>query len=78
MSGSRKKTPISGITTAASEKQDKRIANRRVRRAVKQVLHALEDPEVLPHRRELTDPWTMAKDGKRWFDARRFPEVLRK
>jgi len=78
MSASRKKTPISGITTAASEKQDKGLANRRVRRAVKQALHAVEDPEVLPHRRELTDPWTMAKDGKRWFDAHRFPEVLRK
>jgi hypothetical protein len=78
MSGSRKKTPISGITTATSEKQDKRHANRRVRRAVKQALHSAEDPEVLPHRRELTDPWAMAKDGKRWFDPRRFPEVLRK
>ncbi|MDH3208466.1 MAG: hypothetical protein OEO79_17835 [Gemmatimonadota bacterium] len=78
MSQSRKKTPISGITTAGSEKQDKRIANRRVRRAVKQALHTLEDAEVLPHRRELTNPWTMAKDGKRWFDPHRFPEVLRK
>jgi hypothetical protein len=78
MSGSRRKTPISGITTAASEKQDKRLANRRLRRAVKQALHAVDYPEVLPHRRELTNPWTMAKDGKRWFDPRRFPEVLRK
>jgi hypothetical protein len=78
MSGSRKKTPISGMTTAVSEKQDKRLANRRVRRAVKQALHTFEAPEVLPHRRELTSPWTMAKDGKQWFDARRFPEDLRK
>jgi hypothetical protein len=36
------------------------------------------DPEVLPHRRELSSPWTMAKDGKTWFDARCFPEELRK
>jgi len=78
MSGSRKKISIGGITTAASEKQDKGLANRRVRRAVKQALHTLDDAEVLPHRRELTDPWTMAKDGKYWFDLLRFPEALRK
>ena len=78
MSGSRKKTPISGITTAASEKHDKRLANRRLRRAVKQTLLTVDGLEVLPHRRELSSPWTMAKDGKHWFDAQRFPEQLRK
>ena len=78
MARSRKKTPICGITTARSEKQDKRLANRKVRRAVKQVLATSVEPEVLPHRRELTSPWTMAKDGKRWFDADRSPEELRK
>jgi hypothetical protein len=78
MARSRKKTPISGITTARSEKQDKRLANRKVRRAVKQALAGSGDVDVLPHRRELTNPWTMAKDGKAWFNADRFPEVLRK
>ena len=78
MTRSRRKTPISGITTASSEKQDKRLANRKVRRAVKQALAGKVDVDVLPHRRELTHPWTMAKDGKIWFDADRFPEVLRK
>ena len=78
MTRSRKKTPISGITTAESEKQDKRLANRRVRRAVKQALATSVDVDVLPHRRDLTNPWTMAKDGKMWFNADRFPEALRK
>jgi hypothetical protein len=78
MTRSRKKTPISGITAARSEKQDKRLANRRVRRAVKQVLATSVDVHVLPHRRELTNPWTMAKDGKMWFNPDRFPEALRK
>ena len=78
MSGSRKKTSIGGMTTAASEKHDKRLANRRLRRAVREVLNTVEGPDLLPHRRELSSPWTMAKDGKHWFDARRFPEELRK
>jgi hypothetical protein len=78
MTRSRKKTPISGITAARSEKQDKRLANRKVRRAVKQALAASASLDVLPHRRELTSPWTMAKDGKTWFDAARYPEELRK
>jgi hypothetical protein len=78
MARSRKKTPICGITTARSEKQDKRLANRKVRRAVNQALTTSLELEVLPHRRELTNPWTMAKDGKTWFDADRFPEELRK
>ena len=78
MSRSRKKTPIAGMTNAASEKWEKRIANRRERRCVKEAL--AEDPlaDVLPVRRELSDPWTMAKDGKKWFDLRRFPGVLNK
>ena len=66
------------MTNAASEKQDKRLANRRLRRAVRHTLHVMECPGLLPHRRELSSPWTMAKDGKHWFDARRFPEELRK
>jgi hypothetical protein len=78
MTRSRKKTPISGITTVRSEKRDKRLGNRRVRRAVKQALATSVDVDILPHRRELTNPWTMAKDGKIWFNADRFPEVLRK
>jgi hypothetical protein len=78
MTRSRKKTPIGGVTTARSEKHDKRLANRWVRRAVKQALATSVDVDVLPHRRDLTNPWTMAKDGKMWFNADRFPEALRK
>ena len=78
MARSRKKTPVCGITTARSEKHDKRLANRKVRRAVNQELAVSAAPDLLAHQRELTDPWTMAKDGKTWFDARRFPEELRK
>jgi hypothetical protein len=67
MSRSRRKTPVLGITTAKSEKQDKRIANRKLRRAVKQRLGY--DPDgVLPALREVSNVWSMDKDGKvRYF-----------
>ncbi|MBE2221761.1 MAG: hypothetical protein IAF02_09485, partial [Anaerolineae bacterium] len=38
MSRSRKKRPFSSITTAKTEKQEKRLANRRVRRVNKSLL----------------------------------------
>jgi hypothetical protein len=67
-----------GITTAASEKRDKQFANRRLRRVVKQVL--TDEPEVrpLPLKREVSDVWAMDKDGKRWFDAGRCADLMRK
>lgn len=67
MSRSRKKTPIGGITTARSEKEDKRFANRKARRVVKEVLSTIPEPEVLPHLREVSTTWTMAKDAKVYF-----------
>ena len=78
VSRSRKKRPISGITLADSEKQDKRLANRKLRRRVNQTLAVDPEADVLPLLREVSDPWTMAKDGKYWFDLRRSPGVLRK
>lgn len=70
MSRSRRKTPITGITTASSEKEDKRIANRKLRRVTKEILRrgSLEDDLNLPDIREISDVWGMAKDGKRWHD----------
>lgn len=64
MTHSRKKTPVVGVTSAESEKTDKLLAHRRERRKVREVLHVESEPEVLPHTRELSDPWAMAKDGK--------------
>jgi hypothetical protein len=77
MSRSRRKTPICGITTARSEKQDKRIANRRLRRRVRSRLHV--DPDApLPLLREVSNPWLMDKDGKMLIDPARHPEIMRK
>lgn len=76
MSRSRRKTPIRGITTADSEKKDKRIANRRLRAATSQAI--VQEREVMPEPRDVSDVYDMDKDGKKKFDVDRFPELMRK
>jgi hypothetical protein len=63
MSRSRKHHPITGVTTCRSEKQDKVLANRRLRRHQN---HATEQQsEILPHMREIVEPYCdFGKDGK--------------
>lgn len=78
MSRSRRKTPVQGITTAQSEKSDKRAYNRRFRRATKQAVQHSPSDEVMPILREHSDPWGMSKDGKHWFDPQKYPEAMRK
>lgn len=64
MSRSRKKNPVKGITSADSEKEDKRNANRKFRRKIKQEVNKGEDQ--LPEIRELSNVWEFDKDGKRY------------
>lgn len=78
MSRSRRKTPISGITTAESEKQDKQIANRRERHRNRQILGCFLDDTLLMHRKQAGNPWLMEKDGKAFFDPEKSPELMRK
>lgn len=78
MSRSKKRTPVNGHTTAPSEKEDKVSAHRRVRHHVGMVLRKDPDAETLPHEKELSSPWLMAKDGKQRFDPDEFPEEMRK
>jgi hypothetical protein len=68
MSRSRRKNPIMGIG-ASSDKEDKRLANRKLRRLTNERLRCtdLED-EIFPVIREVSDVWGMAKDGKTRFD----------
>lgn len=66
MSRSRKKHAIQGWTTAESEKDDKRIINRALRRKTKTILKDA-DPEgnfILPIPDEIMSVWSMSKDGK--------------
>lgn len=62
MSNSTKKTKITGVTTAKSEKDDKREANRKLRRITKQKVK--KGDLDLPQLREISNIWSFAKDGK--------------
>jgi hypothetical protein len=77
MSRSRRKSPVRGITTSETEKRDKRIANRRLRRAVRVRLSADPD-DVFPALREVSSVWSFDKDGKARFDPEQWPAWMRK
>ncbi len=72
MSRSRRKNPIIGITKAESEKQDKRLANRRFRRITRLNL------DDTPNRREHSNVWCFDKDGKIYLGGTEFEENVRR
>lgn len=63
MSRSKQKNPITGITTAESEKQDKKTWHRKLRRINKQRIK--EGLEPLD-KHDVSNPWDMDKDGKQY------------
>jgi len=65
MSNSIKKSKIAGHTTSESEKVEKREANRKYRRTIKQKVKLGNDE--LPKIRELSNVWSFSKDGKRYY-----------
>ena len=77
MSRSRRKTPIFGITTATSEAEDKRLWHKRLRAKTRDQLKAGPEDPIPVDRREVSDPWGMAKDGKRFW-KKAPPKLLRK
>ncbi len=79
MTHSRNRTPITGNTNAESEKEDKSLANRRLRRKVKvQLRH--EDSETVPivAQKEVGNPWNWAKDGKHFLSPESRKKYCRK
>ena len=67
MSRSRKKHPITGMTTAETEKEFKQQEHSRERAKVRDALKAEKD--ILPHAKEFGNPWSGPKDGKLiWSD----------
>jgi hypothetical protein len=82
MSRSKRSEPVTGITTAESEKEWKRDANRKLRRATAQVLQQMPsaDPDaiILPVLDEVVNQYSGPKDGKQRFDPRRHPRLMRK
>ncbi len=78
MSRSKRRTPVRGMTSARSEKQDKRLYNRRYRRVCKQALHVDPARELLPLLRGYSNVGPMDKGGKFRFDPAAHPELPRK
>jgi hypothetical protein len=78
MSRSRRKTPITGVTTATSDHRWKKVASRKLRRAVRRHLKSTLDGDRFAGKRwDLVDPWSSDKDGKRyWRDP--VPGAMRK
>jgi hypothetical protein len=72
MSRSHKKTPISGITTARSDKQDKTINHRQERTSVRNALSQYHEPLKWPRGQYFE------KDGKMRFDPEKHPKLMRK
>ena len=69
MSRSKRKTPITGMTTCESEKQDKRLANRIHRRNIKQLINVELEEYTHTDRREFgfNNVWSFGKDGKQYL-----------
>lgn len=83
MGKSYRKTCVFSITTCESEKDEKRLNNRKLRRAVRVQLDSVEqdlelaDDLPIAEMHELTDLWRMAKDGKRyWKPSLAHPDYL--
>jgi hypothetical protein len=76
MSRSHRKTPIVPITTSESEKQEKRKANRALRKAVR---HAVAvGAEIMPLPEDVGNVYAMSKDGKTYIDSEKYPKAMRK
>lgn len=78
MSRSKKKNPYRAITSATSEKEDKRKANRKDRRVNKIILTQAQDDTKLRPKREISNVWCMDKDGKFRFNPAEAPKAMRK
>lgn len=76
MARSRRKTPITGITTAVSEAADKAAWHRRWRRGEKQRLNVDSQAEPVNHH-GYSSQWAMDKDGKRYWLEKQ-PKLMRK
>jgi len=71
MSRSRRKHNIRGNTSAESEKEDKKLWHKAFRRKTKIITTGKKnlDDIVFPSVKDISDTWTMAKDGKFKFET---------
>ncbi len=75
MARSYRKTPICGMTKAASDKAFKKAEHKRARRALSACDLEFDDA---PADKLFRNPWGAPKDGKQWIDQARFPDIMRK
>jgi hypothetical protein len=75
MARSRRKTPITGVTTAESDKNFKIKAHRRERAALRALDISSQEPQSS---KVFGNPWRGDKDGKQRFDAAMCPQLMRK
>ena len=72
MSRSFRKTPVTSMTGARSEKSDKKIWHRRFRRASNMLLNTLSDniekaeTSLFPNILDVSNVWSFSKDGKHY------------
>jgi hypothetical protein len=66
------------MSASASDKREKQDANRKERKRVHATLTQQPTTDLLPHKREVSDVWSMPKDGKWRFDAKKHPKLMRK
>jgi hypothetical protein len=69
MSRSYRHSPIAGFG-AKSEKKDKRVYNQKLRAKNKQLINSVDDYDdlIMLDISDVSDPWSMAKDGKGYFN----------
>jgi hypothetical protein len=66
------------MTTATSEKDDKRRARRKLRHRIKMLDVLSWDNLVIPLLREVSNVWAFSKDGKHFVDVEKYPKSIRK
>jgi hypothetical protein len=76
MSRSRRKTPAGGAFSQLSEKAGKRLANRILRRKLRTL--DIRSSQLLPLLREVSDAWSMVKEGRRYWGHGAEPRLMRK
>ncbi len=75
MSRSYRKTPICGMTAAASDKEFKKAQHKRARRTLNARDLEIDDA---PADKQYGSPWGAPKDSKQRIDPERFSEIMRK
>ena len=60
---------------ADSEREDKDLWHRKLRRITKSMLHNIDGDIMLPKEKDVSNPCRMAKDGKQYWDKHKNPNT---